>query len=443
VTPPTTIAADLRPILPLTARVNGAGHLEIGGCDALDLAREFGTPLYVFDEEDLRQRCREFQTELTSRHADTQVIYAGKAYLGTALLRLLAEEGLGLDVVSGGELAIARAADFPMGRVYFHGNNKSAAELGEAVGAGVGRVVIDNLREVEELARIAADAGARQAVLLRVTPNVDAHTHQHITTGVIDTKFGLAVENGQAEEGVRLVLSKPSLDLRGLHCHIGSQLFDLDPLRRAIAVCLEFAAGMKKAGMRLREFSPGGGVALQYARGEVAPSVAAYAEAVTGAAAEARRRHDLPAFRLVVEPGRSLVGRAGVALYTVGARKEIPGVRIYVAVDGGMADNIRPALYEASYEALAAARPAAAPEETVTVVGKYCESGDVLIREIALPRLEPGEVLAVPASGAYNLAMASNYNASLRPPVVFVRDGSARLVRRRETYADLLAAEAE
>ncbi|HLF70693.1 MAG TPA: diaminopimelate decarboxylase [Dehalococcoidia bacterium] len=439
----TEIDADLRPVLPLTAEVNAAGHLAIGGCDAVELAREFGTPLYVFDEADLRDRCREYVREFSARLPDVGVLYASKAYIGKALAQLLADEGLGLDVVSGGELAIARVAEFPLDRVYFHGNNKGREELAEAVAAGIGRVVIDNFRDIELLDEVAREAGVRQPVLLRVTPDVDPHTHSHITTGVLDSKFGFALAEGQAEEAMKRALAAPNLDVVGVHCHIGSQLFETEPYAAAIEKTLAFAADMRRHGLNLREFSPGGGIGIQYTRHEGPPPLATFAETIATAIKGACARLGLEIPRVTVEPGRSIVGRAGVALYSVGSRKDVPGVRTYVAVDGGMADNIRPAIYDAKYEALAAGRPLAALEELVTVVGKYCESGDVLVRDVRLPHLEAGEVLAIPASGAYCLSMASNYNAALKPPIVFVRDGKARLVRRRETYADLLATEVD
>ena len=440
----TDFEAGLRGVLPITAGVNASGHLTIGGCDALELAREYGTPLYVFDEADLRARCRELQSEFGARLPDVLVLYASKAYIGRAMAELIADEGMGLDVVAAGEIAVARAAEFPMERVYMHGNNKSRVEIGEAVDAGVGRIVIDNFLDIENIAAVASAAGRRQAVLLRITPDVDPHTHSHITTGVIDSKFGLPLIEGQAEDAVIRAMAAPNLDVTGIHCHIGSQLFETEPYEQAIEKTLAFAAEMsRKHGLQLREFSPGGGIGLQYLRDEAPPPVSDFAETIARAVKSACRRHGLAVPRVVLEPGRSVVGRAGVALYSVGARKEIPGVRTYVAVDGGMADNIRPAIYDARYEAIAADRPLAPYEETVTIAGKYCESGDILVRDVALPRLQTGEVLAIPASGAYCLAMASNYNGALKPPIVFVRDGHARLVRRRETYADLMACEVD
>jgi len=443
-TAPIELDAALKPLLPLTAGVNAAGHLAIGGCDTVDLAAIYGTPLYVFDEADLHARCREIQAAFDARLPDVGILYASKAYLGKALGRLVAEEGLGIDVVSGGEIALAAAAGFPLERAYFHGNNKTHAELEEAVAAGVGRVVIDNFRDIELLNAVALAAGRRQAVLLRITPDVDPHTHSHISTGVLDSKFGLPLAGGRAEAAAMEALAAPGLDVVGVHCHIGSQIFETEPYAEAIGKVIAFAAGLaKEHGLDLREFSPGGGIGLQYVRDQAPPPVDTYAEAIATAVRAGCEQFGLRLPRVLIEPGRSLVGRAGVALYRVGSRKDVPGVRAYVAVDGGMADNIRPAIYGSLYEAVAAGRPGAPVEETVTVVGKYCESGDVLIRDARLPRLEADEVLAIPAAGAYCLAMASNYNAALKPAVVFVSNGEARLVRRRETYADLLACEVD
>lgn len=438
-------------ILPLTAAAGDDGHLTIAGCDTVALAREFGTPLYVFDEETLRHQCREFQARFRSRHSDTAVSYAGKAYLGRALAALLAEEGMNLEVVSGGELAIARSVDFPAERISFHGNNKSEGELREAMSYGVARVVVDNFHELSLLGRLAQEAGRRQAIWLRLSPDIDPHTHHHTTTGVLDSKFGFPISTGQAEEAVAQALALPSLELVGLHAHLGSPIFDVEPFQRAIDVLMAFAARMgqmgaaQRYGLRLRELSPGGGFAVQYLEDVPAPAVAEYAEAIVGALRQAERAYGLPSPRLIVEPGRAVVSRACVALYSVGASKDIPGVRKYVAVDGGMSDNIRPALYGARYSALVANKlgPStgsgqAGEDERVTIAGKFCESGDVLLRDAYLPRLEAGDLLAVAMAGAYSLPMSSNYNASLRPAIVMVKDGSARLIRRRETYDDLM-----
>jgi diaminopimelate decarboxylase len=428
----------LADILPLTAGVNDAGHLSLGGCDAVQLARDFGTPLYVLDEETLRNRCREFQTEFRERYPETVVAYAAKAYLGRALAAIVAQEGMSLDVVSGGELAIAASVSFPPERILFHGNNKLEAELKEALAYGVGRIVVDNFHEMQMLNGIAQGGGRRQPVLLRLSPGVDPHTHAHTTTGTLDNKFGIPLATGQGEAAVRQALQAPGLELMGLHVHLGSPVFELEPYRQAVDIVLKFAAEMAgKHGLNLREFSPGGGFAAQYVEDEPPPSVAEYAETVVAAFREGCQRYGLDPPRLIVEPGRSLITRSVVALYTVGSSKDVPDVRRFVSVDGGMADNIRPPLYGSRYSALVANRPLDARRETVTIAGRYCESGDILMRDAELPPLEPGDLLAMAAAGAYALPMASNYNASLRPAVVLVSNGEARLIRRRETYEDL------
>ncbi len=439
----------LADILPVTAAVNEAGHLTLSGCDAVELAREFGTPLYVFDEETLRGRCREFQSEFRSRYPDTVVAYAAKVYLGRALAGILVQEGMALDVVSDGELAIAASVNFPPERIYFHGNNKSALDLREALDYGVGRIVIDNFHEMQLLNSLSAGrrslsqgAGQRQPVLIRLSPGVDPHTHVYTTTGILDSKFGIPLATGQGEAAVRQVLEMPGLELVGLHVHLGSPVFELEPYRQAVAVVLAFAAEMvKKHGLRLEEFSPGGGFAVQYVEGKAPPSVAEYAETIVSAVTEGCREHGLPTPRLIIEPGRAIVARAGVALYTVGSSKDVPGVRRFVSVDGGMADNIRPPLYDSRYEALVANKALETRRETVTIAGRYCESGDILIRDAELAPLEAGDILAMATAGAYALPMASNYNASLRPAVVLVKDGEAKLIRRRETYEDLMRAD--
>ena len=431
-----------RRVFPNTAAVGDNGHLLLGGCDVVDLAAEHGTPLYVYDEETLRSICREFREEFQRRYPDTKVIYACKAFSNVALIRLLREEGLGLDVASGGELAVGLAGGVPVAEVYFHGNNKGRQELREAVSGGIGRVVVDNLYELHLLEEVAREAGRVQEVLLRVSPGVDPHTHAYISTGILDSKFGFPIETGQAEEAVRQAMASQHLGLVGLHCHIGSQLFETAPYVEAIRLTLEFAARMREEGLELAEFSPGGGFGIAYTREEEPPSVAHFAQAITSAVereCQALGFSKLPT--VIIEPGRSIVGPAGIALYTVGSRKDIPGVRTYVSVDGGMGDNIRPALYEARYEAVIGNRMAEAPRERVTIAGKFCESGDILVRDAELPVTEAGDIIAIPASGAYCPAMASNYNMAPRPAMVLVHEGAARLIRRRESYQDLMAAD--
>src|SRR3990172_8114586 len=426
-------------LFPITAEVKD-NHLFIGGCDSLALAREFGTPLYVFDEETLRRSCREFRQEFSSRYPETQVIYACKALLLRPLVRLLMEEGLGLDVVSGGELAVARAVGFPLDRVYFHGNNKSPQERALAVEGGGGRVVVDNFYELGLLEAEAKKGGRHQEVMLRLCPGVDPHTHAHTTTGAVDSKFGFAMEQG--EKAVAQGMASPHLRLLGLHFHLGSPIFEVEPYQEAIRLVLGLAADMaEKSGFHLQEFSPGGGFAIAYTRERPAPPAAYYAEGIARALLEGLEKHGLPRPRLILEPGRALVGRAGAALYRVGSRKDIPGVRTYVSLDGGMGDNIRPALYGARYEAMVANRAQEEPRELGTLAGKFCVSVDVLIRDILLPPLPPGDIVAIPAMGAYSIPMASNYNAFPRPPILLVGGGKARVWRRRETPRDPLAPE--
>ncbi len=416
-------------LFPYTAEVDVRGRLSLGGCDAIELAAEFGTPLYVFDEDTLRGKCREFVDGFKSRYRNSSVIYACKAFINVALAQLLLDEGLGLDVVSGGELAVALRAGFPPERIYFHGNNKSRDELAMALDCGIGRVVVDNFHEMSLLAELASERGVVQDITLRVSPGVDPHTHVYTTTGVLDSKFGFAIQTGDAQKAVESASGESGLRLVGVHFHLGSPIFELEPYTRAMEISLEFAS---MVGLPLAEISPGGGFAIAYTRDQEPPPVEAYAEAISAPLPSEGGPH------LVVEPGRAIVGRAGVALYSAGAVKDVPGVRRYVSVDGGMGDNIRPALYQAQYEAVIANKMVDEEWEAVSVAGKFCESGDVLLRDVLIPRLEPGDILAVPASGAYAPAMASNYNLVPRPAIVMVKDGRARLIRRRETYEDLM-----
>ena len=426
-------------ILPDTAAVNEKGHLTIGGCDVAKLAAKFGTPLYIFDEATLRRTCAEFRQEFGRRYTDTLVIYAAKAFINRALARIFKEEGLGLDVVSGGELSIARSADFPMDKVFFHGNNKLHEEIELAIGWGIGRIVVDNLHELSLVNQVAKKARITQDILLRHTPGIDAHTHEYITTGVIDSKFGLPIATGQAEEAVVKALSASNLKLTGLHVHLGSLIFSIEPYQKAIEIVFRFAAEMReKHGFTMREFSPGGGFAVQYTRDAPAPDIAYFAQAISAAIKSRSKAFGLKPPRLIVEPGRAVVGRAGVAIYRVGAIKDIPGVRKYVAVDGGMPDNIRPALYGSRYEAIVANKANKKALERVNIVGKFCESGDVLVKDAAIPRVIPGDIVAIPVSGAYCLSLASNYNASLKPAIILVKNSKARLIRRRESYDDLI-----
>ena len=429
-------------ILPLTAEADAEGRLAIGGCDLRGLAERFGTPLYVYDEQTIREACRSYRRAFEAQLPSVRVLYAAKAWLSPALARILVEEGLGMDVVSGGELYTALAGGMPAEQIGFHGNAKGFDELEQALDAGVGRIIIDNDDELDALDRLTRERGAAQTVMLRITPGVDARTHVKTTTGLRDSKFGFPLPSGQAAAAVERALAAPQLDLSGFHIHLGSPIYDLQPYRDGIATAAGFAAEMQQRhGYRWREFSPGGGFAIGYTDDRLPPSHEAYAEAISQALHAACEDHGLPIPEIHIEPGRSIVGRAGLALYSVVSRKEIPGTRAYLAVDGGMADNVRPAMYDSQYRALAAERVFAPCDQTVTVAGKFCESGDILVRDAALPELQLGELLAMPAAGAYQLAMESNYNLALRPAVVMVRDGDARLVRRRQSFDDLLALE--
>ena len=429
-------------ILPLTAAADDAGRLSIGGCDLRELAERFGTPLYVYDEQSIREACRAYRGAFEAELPSVRVLYAAKAWLSPALTRILVDEGLGMDVVSGGELHTALAGGMPAEQIGFHGNAKGVDELEQALEAGVGRIIVDNDDELDTLDRLTQERGAAQTIMLRITPGVNARTHVKTTTGLRDSKFGFPLPSGQAAAAVERALAAPGLELSGFHIHLGSPIYDLQPYRDGIAVAAGFAAEMQQRhGYRWREFSPGGGFAIGYTDDRLPPTHAAYAEAVSGALRAACEDHGLPLPEVHIEPGRSVVGRAGIALYSVVSRKEIPGTRSYVAVDGGMADNVRPAMYDSQYRALAAERMRAPAERTVTIAGKFCESGDVLVRDAELPDLQPGELIAMPAAGAYQLAMESNYNLALRPAVVLVRDGEARLARRRQTFEDLLALE--
>ncbi len=425
-------------VFPDTAQVNGQGHLVIGGCNVLELAEEHGTPVYVFDEETLRGRCRSFVNEFQKLYPASQVLYASKAYINPALAKIFQDEGLGLDVVSGGELAVVRQAGFPLEKVYFHGNNKTPQELSEALEQGIGRVVVDSFYELELLNRIASEAGKTQDILIRVSPGIDPHTHVYTTTGIIDSKFGFAIETGDAAQAIRQALAATNLRLKGLHFHLGSPIFELEPYRVATELVLKFAAGFREEGLELEEFSPGGGFAIAYTRDQEPPTIAEYAETIVSTVQSTCDELGLPQPTLLIEPGRAIIGPAGVALYRIGAIKDIPGVRKYVSVDGGMGDNIRPALYQAAYEVVLAGKANQEPAEKVTIAGKYCESGDILATDIMLPKCHSGDIIAIPASGAYAPSMASNYNLNPRPPMVLVKDGRSRVIRRRESYQDLM-----
>jgi diaminopimelate decarboxylase len=434
-----SVVEQMSALLPDTAQVNEQEHLTIGGRDVVELAAEFGTPLYVFDETTLRGACSAFRNELLQIHADSLVIYAAKAFLNSTLAAIIKEEGLGIDVVSGGELSIANAIDFPMDKVYLHGNNKLREEIELALSCKVGRIVVDNLDELSMLNEITSTTGAAQDILIRLNPGIDAHTHRYVATGIADSKFGLSIALGQAEEAVAMAVSASNINLIGLHIHLGSLIFSAQPYVEAINIVLEFAARMKERhGFDLREFNVGGGFAIPYTRDDPAPDVAYFVKSVVESIKSGCKQYGIMLPKLILEPGRAIAGRAAVAVYRAGAVKDITGVRKYVFVDGGMADNIRPSLYGSRYEALVANKVNAGAVEQVTIAGKYCESGDILATDVQLPPVESGDIIVLPVCGAYCLPMASNYNAALKPAILMVNEGEARMIRRRESFDDLL-----
>ncbi len=434
-------------IWPMTTRRDETGTLEVGGVSLARIATDFGTPVYVYDELTLRSSARAFRDTFVEAYPRSRVVYAAKAFLASAIVEVLREEGVGIDVVSGGELFVALRAGMPASDISFHGNNKSVAELREAIDAGVGAIVIDNVHEIDLLVPLVAGrpdpVPVPLPVMLRVNPGVDVHTHSKISTGLADSKFGMPIASGGAAEAVARIVAAPNLHLIGYHAHVGSQLFDPDATISSIEALVAFGAAMRERhGIEMAHLSPGGGFGIAYLDTDRPLDAATWARIVAGAVIDGCARRGLPLPIVTVEPGRSIVGRAGVALYAVGAIKELPGIRTYVSVDGGMADNIRPALYDARYTATIANRDPDGPMRTVTIAGKYCESGDVLIDRIDLPRIAPGDLLAIPAAGAYCLSMASNYNLAPRPAAVLVGDGKTRLIRRRETYDDLVGTDA-
>ena len=423
-------AADPYPlshVYPIGSRINDRGHLEIGGCDARELATEFGTPAFIVAEDDLRARARAYARGLSARHPDGDVLFASKAFPCTAVYRVLAEEGLACDVASGGELALALRGGFDPARIYLHGNAKSTAELEFAIEAGVGHIVLDSLHDAERLEEVAAARGTTQDVLLRITPDVFGDTHAAISTGQADSKFGFGLAD--APRAIDRVAASPHLRLVGLHCHIGSQLMDLEPFMRAISALSTLG--------EFDVYNLGGGLGAAYLETQEPPSIADYVGTLVNVAQAAFGAGK----RLLIEPGRSLVANSTVTLYTVQTVKR--NVSTWVAVDGGMSDNLRPMLYGSRYEAAVANRMLATASEICHLAGKHCESGDVIVRDIGLASPQPGDVVVTPATGAYGYAMANNYNGVPRPPVIFCKDGNARLVVRRESYEDLMSRDVE
>lgn len=422
-----------------TMKINRFGHLEIGGCDTVSLAKEYGTPLVVLDEALIRQTCRQYYHNFVEHTKNAEVIYASKAFSSPAIYKIIESEGLGLDVVSGGELYTALQADFPVNKIYFHGNNKSAQELAMALEYKIGKVVVDNLYELEMLNNMASLFKTKIDILLRITPGIEAHTHEFIKTGQIDSKFGLTLPNGQAIQGVEAALRCNNVNLHGFHCHIGSQIFEMDSYQHEAKIMMEFIHQVKKSfGYEAEELNLGGGFGIYYHKGDQPAQIKAYAEVVMSTVREQAKAFGLLIPKIIIEPGRSIIGPAGTTLYTIGSIKEIPGVRKYIAVDGGMSDNIRPALYNAKYEAVLANKCNASHNELVSITGKCCESGDMLLWDVMLPTASSGDILAMSCTGAYGYSMASNYNSLSKPAVVLANDGTIDLIIKRQTYQDLL-----
>lgn len=432
---------QLGAVLPLTAEVRGH-DLYIGGVNMVDLARREGTALYVMDEKHIRNQLRDY-IEWTQYHwKKCDVIYAGKAFCSVAMDKIVDEEDCCLDVSSGGELAIAQAAGFPMDRIFMHGNSKTMRELSEALDARIGRIVVDSFEELERINELAVERGMRQGVLIRVTPGIHADTHAYIQTANEDSKFGFGLRDGVAMRAIHRALELPGIELTGLHMHIGSQIFALHSYEKAIEVIVHFMDFIRaECDETIRELDIGGGLGIAYGAPDEPSTIREFGKVVVDGIKAHCEDHGLPVPRILVEPGRSIVANAGVTLYTVGTIKEIPGIRTYVAVDGGMTDNIRTALYGAEYEPVIANKADEPRSTVVTVAGKHCESGDIIVNNKPLQPAEVGDILCVFATGAYCQSMASNYNKQVRPGVIMVKDGEARWIVRRETYEDLLACE--
>ena len=425
-----------------TLKINEKGHLEIGGADCVELAKEFGTPVYLFDEAYIRKMMRVYRDTLNSKYdGNGMVLYASKAFSCKAIYRIADEEKIGVDVVSGGELYTALQAGFPASKIYFHGNNKLTYEIGEALDAGVGCIVADAYSEIDKIDAEAKKRGICQKILLRINPGVEAHTHAFVQTATTDSKFGFSLADGTAEKVTAYALSKKNVKLEGYHCHIGSQIFEKQSFVLAVEKCMNFCALMKeKLGFVVSTLNLGGGYGIWYTdedRKISAEGYAEYLEALIAAVKEKAKEKDLPLPYLLIEPGRSIVGEAGVTLYTVGAIKDIPGVKKYVAIDGGMFDNPRYALYESKYTVILANRANEECTEIVSIAGKCCESGDIIAVNVPLPKAESGDIVAVLSTGAYNYSMAMNYNRNKIPPCVLVNEGKGEYIVQPQTYADI------
>lgn len=409
------------------------------GCDTVELARKYKTPLYVISEDYIIERCAEIRRDFLEKYPNTMAVYASKAFLTKEMARIIKREGLGMDVVSGGELYTALQVDFPMDKVIFHGNNKTAEELEMAIQNNVGRIVVDNIDEIEIINSIAKKHNKKAHILFRITPGIVTHTHKYIQTGQVDSKFGIPLNEGIIETAIKKALGMRNLKLLGFHFHVGSQILENDTHLKAIEVIAKLMKDVKdKYGFVTKELNTGGGYGIHYTNGDERKPLSYFTDAIMAAVEESCKKYGLTRPLIIIEPGRWIVGEAGITLYTIGAIKEIPGIRTYVSVDGGMPDNPRPSLYQAKYEAVVANKINEEPTETVTIAGRCCESGDILIWDLKVPKVERGDILAVLSTGAYNYSMSSNYNRIPRPAVVMIRNGIDRLIVRRETYEDLL-----
>ena len=431
---------EITELFPDGTSINDKDHFEIGNVDLVDLANEYGTPLYIYDEKTIKNICQEFIGAFSKYWKDTKILYAAKAFINKPIAQLMMSEDLGLDIVSGGELAVAQSVNFPASSIYFHGNNKSKDEILMALDSKIGCFVIDNFTEIELLTELCQKKNIVQDVLLRLSPGIDAHTHVKTTTGILDTKFGFSIVTGDAMDAVTSILKTKNLNLIGFHCHLGSPIFELSPYQMGIQSMMEFISSAVRMGVDFREFSPGGGFAISYLKTDKPPLIESYAKVIMETILEECSKYNMNIPKIVIESGRAIVGRAGVALYRVGSIKDIPNVRKYVSLDGGMGDNIRPALYGSKYQPYLVNRVVESDDEIVTLSGKFCESGDILVEKAVLPKLNQGDLIALPASGAYSLAMASNYNLNPRPPIVLITEnGNTKLIRKAESYQDLMS----
>lgn len=423
---------------------NKQGHLEFAGCDTVELAARFGTPLYVMSEDGIRSNCRKVIKALKENYPEAMPLYASKAFSSKAIYKIMAEEGFGVDVVSSGELYTAYMAGFPMERIYFHGNNKTQEEIEFGMDKEIGHFVVDNYHEIELIQKEAEKRKKRVKVLIRISPGVSAHTHDYLATGQLDSKFGFPIEGGEALKAVEIISKCTGMELSGIHCHIGSQIFNTEAHSEAAKVMIGLLVQIKERfGIELPELNVGGGFGIFYKEGDEPPAIGEVLASVMKTIKVICAENGLKLPKVLIEPGRWIVGENGITLYTIGAIKNIEGIRKYISVDGGMTDNPRTALYQAEYDAIVANKAGEVPAELVTIAGKCCESGDILIKDIMLPEVEAGDILAILSTGAYNYSMSSNYNRLRKPAVVMLKEGEPRLVIKRETYEDLIRHDVE